>query len=389
MDRVSWSNLPEDLLVKIGKYLDALFDVIRFRSVCRRWRYSLSFLHINSHLEFPGMTDRNPQTSFAGYVSKSSYLVKNTVYILNQYATPSPISMPWLLKLEETEEGKLRIINPMSNSPVKDLPSTFPNVLNLLDFPILEVSRGYIRKDTFKRVEHATSIVTKAVMLPESGRVSIHDDFMVLNLCQDGGLILWRNGDDELKQINEHEFHYDDIAVYKGRFVAVDRWGTVSLVDSSSQLIKYTPPIFNGGSKKHLVVTSEDLYAVDRYLDRARTTRNPYKKEDAKVVAFKVYKLDEEWGWTEVTSLDNRILFIGEGLNFFVPIGELRGCNGNCIYFVDEDRTWYNDDDDALVGSTGHGIAVFNLVNGRIGKLSSFPGYSEMFWPPPSWFTAN
>ncbi|XVF59866.1 hypothetical protein PTKIN_Ptkin07bG0310100 [Pterospermum kingtungense] len=395
--RVSWSDLPEEILTKIGECLGTRFNVTRFRSVCGRWRYSLPTkprLQFPLPLPFPH-SEPTPEDLY-------SSLVRTTVYILNQYPTPSPIPMPWFLKLEETQEGKFRIINPISNSPIKDLATTFPKVFNSLHYSTLEVSRGFICRDTKKPtavMRHSrriglpifvTTHVRKAVMLPESDSMGNHiDDFMVLTLCPDGGLLLWRNGDDRWKQINEDESHYDDIAVYRGRFVAIDRWGTVSLIDPSLQLIRYTPPIVNGGSKKHLVVSSDDLYAVDRYLDRARTTQNPYEKENAKVVAFKVYKFDEDWGWREVQSLEDRMLFIGEESNFFVPIEEHSGCKGNCIYFIDEKRTWYNDEDNALIGSTGQGCAVFDLADQRIGKLLSFSGYSEMFWPPPSWFIEN
>lgn len=82
-----------------------------------------------------------------------------------------------------------------------------------------------------------TSNVRKSVMLPESV-----NDFMLLTLCDDGVLLLWSNAAEEWKRINnkhDEEFRYDDIAVYRGRFVVIDRWGTVSLVDSPSlQLIK-------------------------------------------------------------------------------------------------------------------------------------------------------
>ncbi|OMO55748.1 hypothetical protein CCACVL1_27047 [Corchorus capsularis] len=276
-------ELPEELLTLIGKNLQTRFDIIRFRSVCRRWRYSLPCCLSNSH--GPLKKDHNPHSDSESSLKAKRYtsLHRSAVYILNQYPVPCPIPTPWLLGLEETKE------------------------------------------------------------------------------------------------------------VYRGRFVAVDRCGTVSIVDFSSKpkVTKYTPPIFNGGSKKHLAVFCEHLYLVDRYLDRARTTQNPYEKVYAKVVAFKVHKFDEEWGWKGVTSLDDKMLFIGKWLNFFVPTKELSGCKGNCIYFIDEKRTWYDDEDKASVGSTGDGMAVFSLEDGKIGKLSSFSGYSDMFWPPPTCFTAN
>ncbi|XVF18109.1 hypothetical protein REPUB_Repub10bG0183600 [Reevesia pubescens] len=394
--RVSWSeDLPKELLEEIGKCVDAQFDIIRFRSVCTKWRKSLPSPRSNSRL----LHDPNSQNPLPGFDSdsdseslpdgRSLTLLTTTVCILNQYPISSPISKPWLIKLVETQEKKLRIVNPVSDAPVKDLPTTFPKFMNLLDYSILEVNRGYICKDALIRLPWDENelfefiMITKVVILPESDwfKIDEDDNFMILFLCTNG-LFLLRIGDKECRPVNkdEDEFHCDDIAVYEGCFYVVDRWGTLSSVDySSSQLIKHTLPIVNGGSKKHLVVYSEDLYVVDRYNDRA---------PDAKAIALKVYKWDKDWGWKEVRSLDDRMLIIGKQLNFFVPIKELSGCKGNCIYFIDENRPWYSDEDDALIGSTGHGIAVFNLADGRIRNLSSFSGYSEMFWPPPTWFTA-
>lgn len=32
-----------------------------------------------------------------------------------------------------------------------------------------------------------------------------------------------------------------------------------------------------------------------------------------------------------------------------------------------------------------YGIGLFSLDNGSIGPISSYNGYAELFWPPPSW----
>ncbi|KAL1106887.1 hypothetical protein V6Z11_D03G004400 [Gossypium hirsutum] len=286
MGRRDWSGLPDELLTKIGQYVSGHFDMIRFRSVCRRWRHSLPLSHTNNwhlHLQITLLKEPKPdyririplpfyesydpelEAESSPYHTVPSSIVKTTVCIINQSS---------LLKLEETQQE-----------------------------------------------------------------------------------------------------------VYKGHFIAIDRWGTVSFVDSSSlTVIQYTPPVLSGGKKKNLVVCSEQLYVADRYFDRARTSQNPYGKWDPSVVDFKIYKLDEDWGrWIEITSLNDQILFLGKVLNFFVPIKELSGCNkGNCIYFKG----------DEFIGSKSHGVSVFDLADRRIGSILSFPGCSDMLCPP-SWFTAN
>ncbi|GMI68326.1 F-box/DUF295 Ancestral 7, ascorbic acid mannose pathway regulator 1 [Hibiscus trionum] len=376
--RISWSGLPEDLVSRIGKCLDSCVDIIRFRSVCMKWRYSLPYFHWRQD---------SPLTLYVYPISRREMTLsffRTTVYVLNQY----PISTPWLLKVEAIEQGKLRLINPISDAPLKDLPPTFPKFLNLLDYSALEVTRGYVNKDFEKRKTLRSFNALKAVVSPESDSVCYYDCITVLILRRCGELFLATRGAEFMSEIDDK---FDDIAVYRDSVIAVDRWGKVSFFDSSllfNECTRTTPPILNGGQKKHLVVFAGHLYVVDRYLDRPRKPRYPYARFYANVVSFKVYKWDEERGWTEIRRLDDRILVIGQRLNFFVPIKELSGCRGNYIYFMDEKLTSYNDEEDALIGSTGHGIAVFDLVDQRIGKLSSFPGCFNML-APPSWFTAN
>ncbi|GMI68327.1 SKP1/ASK-Interacting protein 23, F-box/DUF295 Ancestral 11 [Hibiscus trionum] len=377
--RISWSGLPENLVSKIGEHLDSRFDIIRFRSVCRRWRYSFPYYLWRRDIPLVLYAD----THLREEMTLSFF--RTTVFILNQYPLPSPISTPWLLKLEEIEQGKVRLINPISDAPLKDLPASFPKVLNLLDYSALEISRGYVNKDFVRRKTlHGSFNALKAVVSPESDRSS-GNHFTVLILRRCGGLFLGRRGDEVLSEIYDK---FDDIAVYRNNVVAIDKWGEVSFFEFYAEVWRCAPPILDGGQKKHLVVSAGHLYVVDRYFDRPRKSRYPYARVDANVVSFKVYRWDEDRGWTEIRSLDDRILVIGQGLNFFVPIKELRGCRGNYIYFMDEKLTSYNDEEDALIGSTGHGIGVFDLVDQRIGKLSSFPGCFNML-APPSWLTAN
>ncbi|PPD76099.1 hypothetical protein GOBAR_DD26964 [Gossypium barbadense] len=277
-----WSGLPDELLTKIGQYVSGHFDMIRFRSVCRRWRHSLPLSHTNNwhlHLQITLLKEPKPdyririplpfyesydpelEAESSPYHTVPSSIVKTTVCIINQSS---------LLKLEETQQEE-------------------------------------------------------------------YDDkvCMVLVLCDHGRLLFWRNGDEHMKEIS-NKFRYDDIAVYKGHFIAIDRWGTVSFVDSSSlTVIQYTPPVLSGGKKKNLVVCSEQLYVADRYFDRARTSQNPYGKWDPSVVDFKIYKLDEDWGrWIEITSLNDQILFLGKDQKVMVFLSSTWLIEGLGAYYL-------------------------------------------------------
>ena len=82
----------------------------------------------------------------------------------------------------------------------------------------------------------------------------------------------------------------------------IDTLGKISWIDNSSlKLFPFLPPLYVLGSQKHLVESYGAFYVVDRYFNKERrrvehTNRYVRDCDGPKVVDFKVYKLDEEWG---------------------------------------------------------------------------------------------
>lgn len=379
---VQWSDLPKELLPIIGKSLETSVDVLRFRSVCNSWRSSLPpFSEISPRLPltFPWVRSGVLQA----FVSQS------TIYRLEPPPDDNPSSSTsssssssngWLIKIEESEAGKIRLLSPLSNLQIRYLdPVSFPKVLNLLDFRILELSKAY-------KLQYlgGTSIVgvNKVLLFPNSAWSRVEDS--VIFVLYDGGKLgSAKYGDKKWTLIDEQNSHYDDIIVYKGQFYVVDRLGSISWIDSSLKLIPFSPPLCGLGDQKHLVESCGELYVVDRFLDRERRFVRYHGENNnhnigryhscPKTVNFEVYKLDEEWGkWVMVKNLGDRVFILGNDCSFSVSGREFARCKGNCIYFTDE-----ND------------IGVFCLEDRSRGKIIDFPDYSHIFWPPPTWLRPN
>lgn len=68
-----------------------------------------------------------------------------------------------------------------------------------------------------------------------------------------------RFGDEKGTHVDEQNCYYDDIIVYKGQSYAVDRWGTISRLNSELKVIQFSPPLCGFGGQKHLVESCGDL----------------------------------------------------------------------------------------------------------------------------------
>jgi hypothetical protein len=230
------------------------------------------------------------------------------------------------------------------------------------------------------------------VLLPSSTNRNTNE-YGVLAIFHEGKLGYWRFDEKEWKFIDETSFNYDDIIVYRGQAYVVDRLGTIYWINSSLNLIQYSPPLYGCGSQKTLVESDGDFYVVDRFFHGERRTWNDELHSDvaypfrylpicqAKTVSIKVYKLDEEWGtWVNISSLGDKVFVLGNECSFSVSAKDFSGRKGNCIYFIDPL-------DASRQGELSGGDArVCDLSSGRISKVANFPGHSCMLWPPPNFY---
>ena len=307
---VDWSALPKEILPLIGKTAQARIEVLRFRSVCASWRSSIPPLRGISPpllLPFPF-----PINSAGG----QSFLSQSTIYRLEPLDDNPNLSTcsskSWLVNVEEFEPGRVRLLNPLSSLHIsRFVTGSFKKLINLLDFRVVEVGKAY-------KLQHSSGMniagVNKLVLFPNSKWTGCVEDKLIFGLFHEGKLGCVKYGDKNWTSVDDHNFYYDDITVYKGQPYVVDRLGTVSWIDSSMKLIQFSPPLCGLGNQKHLVESCGELYVVDRFFDRERRFDHDLRRYRVcpKTVNFEVYKLNQEWGrWVMVKNLGDHVFFFG------------------------------------------------------------------------------
>lgn len=105
-----------------------------------------------------------------------------------------------------------------------------------------------------------------------------------------------------------------------------------------------------------------------------------------KTMRFEVYRLNwDREHWERVSSLGDKMLFIGQNTSLCLAVSDFPGCMEDCIYFTDEfTRGRYH----GLPGKDDLGI--FKLRDGSIELLPSYPWLLKASgWPLAIWVTPN
>ncbi|KAI3426620.1 Transcription initiation factor IIE subunit alpha [Psidium guajava] len=306
-----WSDLPLELLSMIGTRLHTRMDVLRFRSVCSSLRSSIT-------------PPRRDATGFPFQILRSRrsplFLSESTVYVLETTDGAACGRARWLLNLEESGLGDIRILGLFSQRRITSLPRQLPLVLDCLQFRIVDICRQYM----LEYGGRTGGGMQKVVVHPDCVWTN-QDQRLVYFIDVERQLCCWKYGDENWSHLG---WGYDDILVYRGKVCVVDRFGSVSRVDSSFRLRRFSVSIDGGchchrGHTKRLVVSSDDLYVVDECIGHGGTGH------------FRAYRLDRRrWGWEEVRSLGNSAFFLCKGRSFAVPARENDGSEGDCIYYL-------------------------------------------------------
>lgn len=385
-DRQPWIDLPKELLEKIGEHVDSRVDIPRLRSVCTSWWSSVSLPSFDE--ELPCVLLNLPFPLVIDTILSRNLICRIELVHQNPNSSESK-PKGWLTQVGESKRGKLQLLHPVSGCQIESSSIS----LNLQDFRFIELGKAFKLKlanaDGFSLYG-----VTKVVPFPISASCK-ENNVAILAIYEGGKLGYWEYGDTEWELLDDCNFEYDDIIVYKSQLYAVDRSGIVWWINSSLKVIQYSPILYSHGSRKTLVESCGDLCVVDRFLDGERIQRNKnnyrecfvlYNNDEPthrtrmklKTIGIRVYKLDEEWGrWEEVKSLGDRVFVLGMDCSFSISSVEFYGGKGNSIYFTDDDESGLSCDD--------IGINVFQLEDCSIKRLEKFPEYSEIFLPPQQW----
>lgn len=384
---VDWFSLPNEIWQDIGKHLeDNRLDVIRFRSVCKLWRSSIPPFNSSSapttRLRFPYPYPSGSDAFISVHAFYRIELAHNDPD-LSPPKSPSSFTKGCLVKFEESELGEMRFLNPFTSFRIRDLSDKSPKFISLLKFRIIELTKGY----ALRYIRGFSSIggINKVIM--GSDRVDGSSIFLIYD---HGKLGFAQIDDKEITLVDDKILDYNDMVVHKGKVFVVDKWGTVSWVDSSLRVIQSSPPLFGVvGVRKHLVVSCGELYVMDRYIENKDENMqspivNPFRRRrrydvgQTKTVDFKIYKLEEELGrLVEVKNLSDRAFILSVDCCLSVSAEEVEGVKENCIYFTEQLNL-----DLALRGIGNHNVCVFSLEDCTIKNIDSSPG----FLPPPSWF---
>ncbi|KAL5557443.1 hypothetical protein UlMin_039679 [Ulmus minor] len=392
---IDWSVLPEEVWSAIGKLLDRRLDLLRFRSVCKLWRSIIPPLSDSASpppprwlLTLPVHSGRRADDSTTR--TADAFLSQTTVYRIDrpfEDLDSSSSAQGWLVKVEETDKGKMRILDPISSRKIREIPDAVSNSCRLLEFRMMELIKTYALRYTCGSGSIAG--VNKVMLAPNSGAIFV--------IYENGVLGVVKNGEKEIVPIDDRIFDYNDLIMYGGQPYVVDRWGTVSWIDSSFRLIQFAPPLSGFDGRKHMVVSCGDLYVVVRYLEkeeenalcdrtsglqfriqyypRGRGRRRDFNQP--KSVDFKVFKLDQDRGtWVEVKNLGDQVFVLSCDFSLSVLAGDFAGFKPNCIYFTKQFGLDY-----ALRGIGDNGVCIFNLEDNSFENLENSSGYSQMFWP--------
>ncbi|KAH0714562.1 hypothetical protein KY284_007467 [Solanum tuberosum] len=353
-----WCDLPRELVERISKFVNSHIDILRIRAVCSSWRSAFS----------PNFKIPKSQFLIKLPINPHCYLIECTVYV---FQLPHPPHTGWLVKILKTLDGPFMILNPLTNRGIKFVSDA--KRLNLLDFRVSQVCKSYHVKLLFK------------------GDLNCHP------------YAGW--GDDDWTTLKDPTRNkIVDISVYKGNFYAVDTYGETIMYDPfsfnetnvSSTVKILSSSLFNEwGSKKRLVESGGELFLVDMFLDTdVKTELQGSGPSRNNPMEIKIYRLDEELHqWIRVHTLGDRIFFAGDDCCFSVSSSDFGDqCRGNCIYYKNGDIIVDISGNDLseevklrYKGLHDQHTGIITLQDGKLGSLSSFLEYADIFWPPPSW----
>ncbi|KAF3450401.1 hypothetical protein FNV43_RR06482 [Rhamnella rubrinervis] len=425
-----WSTLENQILQGITKRLDCIrTQILMLRAVCSAWRSIVSippntFSPKGSTLKLP-----SPNNSFydLNHHEACCLLKESTIYYVEPLTEvpgdPKNSMKYWFVRIEETESGKVRLMDPLSRLTKKNfsdinrynlsrltdknfsdinhwqmLPmkrckiKTFIPVINLLNYRVTEVIKTYdlvgasfYNWSSDLRVNF--SLIKKVVVGYDS-----NSKFSVMALYNHEELEVWKMDENEWVQLNygsERKF-FQDISYQNGSFYAVDDRKSIIAVDLSSlEVTLVVPPMADDITilcfqKYYLVNSLGDLYLI-QYPEPSIEDHVDVNSNDH-TFDLEVYKLNEEQGkWISVNSLGNQVMFVGDGCSFSVSATEFVGLKGNCIFKVKESR------------SHGH-VGDFQIWNASLSDLedqtAAHPlrfatGWLRSFWPPPTWLKVD
>ncbi|GAU12642.1 hypothetical protein TSUD_121330 [Trifolium subterraneum] len=357
---IDWSELPKELLNLISQCFDMELDLLRFRSVCSTWRSS----SIPNHYHI--LPFKYPFTSSSHHLSKQNiYLIKPS------QQRDQTLFRPWLIRTSQTSSNKTNIFHPLLTN-MKCHAISFPHVLDFNKFSVQQLKTNFI-------INIPGLLPEKFVVVTCHGKKPLVLSTLTyilppprpLNCGNDDENVKW-------KVIPKITIKYGDLCLFNGRAYAVHNTGRTVMVrpddDSGVQFVA-KPLMGAGGDIKFLVESESDLLLVDVY------NCNPWKDCGYDSLRIDLFKLNEkEKKWVKLTSLGDRVLFLGLVCSFSASASDLCVPGGNCVIFMDN-----------IFICCLHGpnvSRIFHLDQAQLSRLSDYPEYFNLF-SPPEWIVKS
>ncbi|XP_021838119.2 uncharacterized protein [Spinacia oleracea] len=388
----NWSELPQELVRKVAtQHIENVEDFEEIGKVCSDWRSATKDVNLcpskNTQLPWLMLVDP-PNSPHRRFYSLSKHMFQKIN--LPQHDDDDDddddddhvryfSSKGWLISLS-MKNRNITLFDPASGKLIK-LPSV---PLNMLWY-------GDWYDDSY--LGHFSKFIL-------SGIPSSCDDDFTVAMMFDGNqqLAFWRPGEQKwTKPVVDFDINWMlDTCFFYGEFYAIDHFGKVMafgsqisnrqpriVVDLIDQgvLFKQTNGMF------YLVQVESKLLVVHRHhllLDNHE--RNPENtNEVCWTICFEVFELNVDNGKLKsVEGVGNQAIFIGLNSTFSVEASSgKRGCKPNCIYFID-DNTEYFQEDAVLMGG-GIDMGIYSLDEGKLIERF-YEGPSQFcFTTPPIW----
>lgn len=227
----------------------------------------------------------------------------------------------------------------------------------------------------------------RKVVLSSSPLNNAYAAVAILN--QSGELAYCKNGDQSWRMIERARTFCEDVVCISGLFYAVNQAGQIAVCDVSGDypIVSFIEtPSQSGADMQYLVGSGDDLLLVTRHLDVC----SGYGYGLLPVLrtkSFAVFRLERSGPiWEEMSSLGDRMLFVGENSSMSLPASGLPGCMGDCVYYTDD---YSESNHDGQCGE--HDLGIFKLWDGNIYPLPCYPenSHSQLQWPPPVWVSPS
>ncbi|XP_058762299.1 F-box protein SKIP23-like [Vicia villosa] len=365
-----WTMLPKELLQLISEKLNSQFYLIRFRSVCSSWRFSIPKPHNLFPFNLPQFSDSND--------SDIHKLFKDSIFLIKPPTTSNQQTLyrPWLVRISPTSTGKFKSCHPIL--PHSLIIPSYPRVLDFSQLSVFNIGHMYIQGIT--QYPYLSTIAyhqyDKSVAAFQGGR-----PLDILTRRNDSReLMMFRCGDDHWTKINNVAESRRDICIFKGRPCVTDETGRTVMIGSDLSVHLVAEPVFDGDGDINIIVENEsELLLIHKYEDDDYDGYDDDYDGD-EPVRIDVFRLNQtEKKWVKLANLGDRVLFLGQGYSFTACASDLGFDNGNFVIYCNH----Y----DNVFGDTA--LSVYHLDQRQTFPLSDYPDYIKWFRPPPEWIISR